>query len=133
MNQVASELSMKFGHIHDNMGNVNDAMTSTGAATEEVSASVNEVNESIQFLSEETAKTSEEVKEILKRKDTLTQAIYEFYFENQEERINENDKENCCNSIGSGFNNSCTSSGSYGSDSGRYKDSTKQEESYEIS
>ena len=67
MNQVATELSMKFGHIHDNMGKVNDAMMSAGAATEEVSASVNEVNESVQYLAEETSKTSEEVKEIQKR------------------------------------------------------------------
>ena len=79
MNQVATELSMKFGHIHDNMGKVNDAMMSAGAATEEVSASVNEVNESVQYLAEETSKTSEEVKEIQKRAAEVEESSRQAY------------------------------------------------------
>ena len=79
MNQVATELSMKFGHIHDNMGKVNDAMMSAGAATEEVSASVNEVNESVQFLADETAKTSEEVGTILKRASEVEESSRQAY------------------------------------------------------
>ena len=79
MNQVATELSMKFGHIHDNMGKVNDAMMSAGAATEEVSASVNEVNESVQFLADETSKTSEEVKIILKRASEVEESSRQAY------------------------------------------------------
>ena len=79
MNQVATELSMKFGHIHDNMGKVNDAMMSAGAATEEVSASVNEVNESVQFLADETSKTSEEVKVILKRASEVEESSRQAY------------------------------------------------------
>ena len=79
MNQVATELSMKFGHIHDNMGKVNDAMMSAGAATEEVSASVNEVNESVQFLADETSKTSEEVEVILKRASEVEESSRQAY------------------------------------------------------
>ncbi|MCR5145540.1 MAG: methyl-accepting chemotaxis protein [Lachnospiraceae bacterium] len=79
MNQVAGELSVKFGNIHDNMGRVNDAMMSTGAATEEVSASVSEVNESVRYLADETSKTSQEVLVILKRASEVEQTSRKAY------------------------------------------------------